>query len=400
MYPFGRLPDNLAAFAGVMRRDHAFRTGPGELVDAARALEIVDLHDQRAVRDALRPVLCSTPGDVEVFDEAFTAFFFPGPVGVPQPDRKNVPRRDCEQGEVGEDRRAERRPSEPDADAATDDRPEAVEIPADTPDSADSTPAVAMQMVHASYSPLRALGRTSIAVAPAGTEWHAAARALVRRLELGLSRRWVPARTGLRFDLRRTLRASLQTGGEPVGPRWRRRQRRVPRFVVLVDGSRSMSDAAGIAMTLAAAVASVTPRIEVFTFSTALQRVTRDVRRAAAGGPVTIESERETWGGGTSIGACLRACLRTPDGRRIGRDTVVIIASDGLDVGEPDTLRAAMHDLKSRAAGVVWLNPLLETPGYEPTSRGMRAARPFISTFSSVRDAAGLARLARHVRLR
>ena len=268
------------------------------------------------------------------------------------------------------------------------------------PETAEDSAATTLRVAGASYSPLRALGRTGITVAPAGADWRDAARGLVRRLELGLSRRWVPARTGRRFDLRRTLRASLQTGGVPVGPRWRWRPRRVPRFVVLVDGSRSMSGAASTAMTIAAALAGVTPRIEMFTFSTALQRVTGDLRRATAGVRVTIESERDAWGGGTSIGACLRACLRSPEGRRIGRDTVVIIASDGLDVGEPDTLRSAMHDLRTRAAAVVWLNPLLDTPGYEPTSRGMRAARPFITTFANVKDAAGLARLSRRIRVR
>jgi len=49
---------------------------------------------------------------------------------------------------------------------------------------------------------------------------------------------------------------------------------------------------------------------------------------------------------------------------------------------------------------VVWLNPLLDTPGYEPTASGMRAARPFVDTFASVNDAAAFARLARSVRVR
>ena len=77
-----------------------------------------------------------------------------------------------------------------------------------------------------------------------------------------------------------------------------------------------------------------------------------------------------------------------------------MIASDGLDVGEPDMLRDAMRELHRRSAGVVWLNPLLETPGYEPTARGMRAARPYVTTFTSVTDASGLARLSRTVRIR
>ena len=67
---------------------------------------------------------------------------------------------------------------------------------------------------------------------------------------------------------------------------------------------------------------------------------------------------------------------------------------------DPEVLRGAMREIRRRAAGVAWLNPLLDTPGYEPSARGMAAARPFITTFSSVPDAPGLARLARTLRLR
>jgi uncharacterized protein with von Willebrand factor type A (vWA) domain len=66
----------------------------------------------------------------------------------------------------------------------------------------------------------------------------------------------------------------------------------------------------------------------------------------------------------------------------------------------PDVLRDAMREVRRRSAGVVWLNPLLATDGYEPTAAGMSAARPYISTFASVADQAGLARLSRVVRLR
>ena len=86
--------------------------------------------------------------------------------------------------------------------------------------------------------------------------------------------------------------------------------------------------------------------------------------------------------------------------RLLRRETIVIIASDGLDVGDTEILRQVMRDIHRRAAGVVWLNPLLDTPGYQPTAGGMRAARPYVGTFSSVGSAEQLARLARVVRLR
>jgi uncharacterized protein with von Willebrand factor type A (vWA) domain len=169
---------------------------------------------------------------------------------------------------------------------------------------------------------------------------------------------------------------------------------------MLVDGSRSMSAHARTALQMAVAMATATMRIEVFTFSTGLQRVTDEVRRAAAGERLRLDCLHHAWAGGTTIGACLRDFLQRFGERMVGRDTVVMIASDGLDVGAPDMLREAMQELHRRSAGVVWLNPLLETDGYEPTASGMRAARPYVTTFTSVNDTSGLARLARTIRIR
>jgi uncharacterized protein with von Willebrand factor type A (vWA) domain len=250
------------------------------------------------------------------------------------------------------------------------------------------------------YSPLSAEGWPVIELTPSDRSWRRAARALVRRVELGLSRRWRPARRGQRLDVRRTLRTSVQTGGEVFAPRWLSRPKRAARFIVLIDGSRSMSAAAETALRMAVSIASVTSRIEVFTFSTSLQRVTRPVRQAGEGRPAYVRSVRHAWGGGTDIGGCLREFLQGSGRRGLGRDTVVLIASDGLDVGSVDTLREAMRSLFARAGGVVWLNPLLETSDYQPIAAGMRAARPFVSTFASVSDARGLHRLARMARER
>ena len=255
-------------------------------------------------------------------------------------------------------------------------------------------------VAYATYSPLEAESGGAPELKRAEPVWCAAACAFVRRLHLGLSRRWRPAARGRRFDLRRTLRTSLQTGGEALTALWLRRSRRTPRFVLLVDGSRSMSAYAPTALQIAVAMASATMRIEVLTFSTALERVTRDVRRAAAGEIRRLEHLHYAWAGGTSIGRCLRDFLQRFGERMVTRDTVVLIVSDGLDTGEPAVLGEAMRELHRRSAGLVWLNPLLETPGYEPIALGMAAARPYITTFASVTDAEGFTRLSRLVRVR
>ena len=395
MYPFASLPENLAAFCAFLRRDHGFRIGPGDLHDAARALDVVDISDVRAVRHALRPLLSTTLDDAMAFDEAFARFFFPRAAA-----RRNEMPSTRERG------------SDPDGDQWPIERGRAAPSAADTDDAvwvgdgsltpmetADRDHAEPVRLSRSSYSPL-----AGTAAAPRVTAvdavWREAARSLIRRLHLGLSRRWRPAARGRRFDVRRTLRASLQTGAEPLSPRWLRRPRRTPQIVLLIDGSRSMGVHAQTMLQVAVALATATRRLEVFTFSTSLQRVTGDVRRAAAGEARCLEQSGHAWGGGTSIGGCLREFLGRFGDRLVARHTVVIIASDGLDVGEPALLRDATRELHRRSAGIIWLNPLLDTPGYEPTASGMRAARPYVGTFASVSDAAGLARLSRAARVR
>jgi uncharacterized protein with von Willebrand factor type A (vWA) domain len=122
--------------------------------------------------------------------------------------------------------------------------------------------------------------------------------------------------------------------------------------------------------------------------------------RAAAGEQRLLPRLRRAWGGGTSIGACLNEFVTRFGERLVGRDAVVVIVSDGLDVGAPDVLRRTMAHLHRRSAAVIWLNPLLDVPGYEPTAIGMRAARPFVTTFACVRDATDLLELSRVVRVR
>lgn len=401
-FPFESLPENLAAFCALLRREHRFRVGPRELQDAARALELAELGDERAVRDTLRPVLTSSLEDVRVFDAAFDRFFHRIERGAPPRDALAAAVDDRPRSPEGS---PVVRDAEPLSAAA---RPRGTDEGSDEAGKgegaggpvqriSDETDERRVWMLRTSYSPIEAEGAAPD-LEPAGRAWREAASALVSRVRRGRSRRWIPARRGPRFDVRRALRVSLATAGDVVMPRWRARPRRRPRFVLLIDGSRSMSAHAAPALATAVALSAVSRSVETFTFSTALRRVTPDVRRAAAGERRRLRLHH-AWGGGTTIGACLREFLEEFGERLLTRDTLVIVVSDGLDVGRPDVLRDAMARLSRRAAGVVWINPLLETPGYQPTAAGMRAARPFVTKLAAVPDAAGLLRLARSLTL-
>ena len=160
MYPFGSLPENLIAFCAVLRRDHGFRIGPGEMHDAARALEIVDLSDEHAVRHALRPILSGTLHDASVFDQAFADFVFPGPRGIRQDQMPSARREPASDADGRQERfEHERRATPPHDDL---DDVESAAGASDGPivplETTDSDLEEAALLARSSYSPLAAAG--------------------------------------------------------------------------------------------------------------------------------------------------------------------------------------------------------------------------------------------------
>ncbi len=218
----------------------------------------------------------------------------------------------------------------------------------------------------------------------------AALAELMKRLKLNVpsrrTRRREPARRGSP-DLRRTLRRSFRTGGEPVERAWRTRRRRRRRLVLLLDVSGSMTDYSRPLVLFARAALQADARWEAFCFGTRLTRITKalsaaDVKEALRG----AAEEVVDWNGGTRIGDAVGALMRT----NVVRGAVVVICSDGLDVGEPELLCAEMARLSQLAYRVVWLNPLKEDPSYEPLARGMKAALPHVDVFLSGHNLASL----------
>jgi uncharacterized protein with von Willebrand factor type A (vWA) domain len=204
------------------------------------------------------------------------------------------------------------------------------------------------------------------------------------RLPLRRSRRRRHARRG-EPDLRRTLRQALRTGGDPA--RFVRKERRLKprRVILLLDVSGSMSTYVRPLVLLAHAALQANKRWEVFCFATRLTRLThaladgdpeRALRRAS--------SEVVDWEGGTRIGESIKRFLDDYGHSGMARGAVVVICSDGFDVGEADVLGEQMARLSRLAYRVVWLNPLLALPSYEPRAAGMRAALPYVDVFADL----------------
>jgi uncharacterized protein with von Willebrand factor type A (vWA) domain len=201
-------------------------------------------------------------------------------------------------------------------------------------------------------------------------------------------------------DLRRTIRRSLRRGGEIVELAYRRRKIQKTRVVLLADVSGSMDLYSRFLIQFVYALQHALGQVETLVFSTSLTRITDamsedDLRRALDEVARTVPD----WSGGTKIGASLRAFLERFPGLVTPR-TVVIVISDGWDTGDIAILEQAMAELHRRAGRVIWLNPLLGSPGYEPICQGMRAALPFVDVFASAHNLESLRRLERHLAMR
>src|SRR5207245_6291126 len=154
---------------------------------------------------------------------------------------------------------------------------------------------------------------------------------IARRLAARPSRRWKPASSGARIDLRRTLRRA--TAGELVDLRFRRRKPRKTRIVAICDVSGSMDLYSRFLLQFLYALQGTVARVESFVFSTVLRRVTDVLRQPDDARMLRGRSaEVPDWSGGTRIGESLSTFNRDW-GRIVDRRTVVVILSDGWDTG-------------------------------------------------------------------
>ena len=206
------------------------------------------------------------------------------------------------------------------------------------------------------------------------------------------TRRRVPARAGTP-DLPRTLRRSFRTGGEPLERAFRSRRRRRRRLVLVLDVSGSMDAHARALVLFAHAALRANPGWEAFCFGTRLTRVTGALTRSDPDEALARAAEEVVdWSGGTRIGESLEHLLGEHAG--LARGSVVVVCSDGLEVGDPEHLGEQMERLRRLAYRVVWLNPLKEDPAYEPLARGMKAALPHVDLFASGHSLAELEEVA------
>jgi uncharacterized protein with von Willebrand factor type A (vWA) domain len=370
---------------GRMLRGHGLSVTTAELSDAVRALEHLDLLDRDEVYLGLRSVLLSRIEEQPAFDRCFEAFWRRG-------ERKGegntgllVP-----PGSPGEAHEAQGVPvtgrwkrEEAALEAWGDDEDGKGAEPLGVPAAGDRERLMEQDFSSFPADQLDELLRLTVQIA--------------RRLASRFSRRRRPSRRRGVVDLRRTFRANLMRG-EVIELRRRERKRKKARLVLLCDVSGSMDLYSRFLVQFLYALQNVFGRVETFTFSTRLTRVTDHLRGRPYRQALRRLCDVRDWSGGTRIGESLAAFNREWGVKLLDRRTIVIVLSDGWDTGEPELLADSLLGIKRKAGRLLWLNPLLGSPAYQPLTRGMAAALPLLDHFAPAHNLQSLRRLAGQIR--
>jgi uncharacterized protein with von Willebrand factor type A (vWA) domain len=247
------------------------------------------------------------------------------------------------------------------------------------------------------YSPREILKDYDFKYIPAGYDERMAR--IIREILAPLLRRFGvrkrPVPYGTTLDFRKMMRRNVRYGGEILElPRLKPR-RRIRRLVFLCDVSGSMNPYLRFMLRFIKEVQQIPTRVETFVFATRLHRITPALTRLPFAGALQEVSQTvKDWSGGTRIGSCLEEFNAFRGGAMLGSSTVLLIHSDGWDRGDTALLESEMARIHRRAYRVLWINPLLGGPSYEPSCRGMQAALPHIDSFIPGHNISGLERLA------
>jgi uncharacterized protein with von Willebrand factor type A (vWA) domain len=369
--PEGPLPPLIRFGRDLRRRD--LPVGTGRILTFVRAVDALGLVDRDALYWAGRATLIARREDIPTFDEAFDEWYgslrstedLQVELDLPAPGPEDAAAGSMQDLEVQLAQAAAEWHHAEDEEEVAPNEESSIRIVASGAEVLRSK----------SFSDLSETERARVA---------ALIRSLRLRVPVERTRRTRPATKGGRFDLRRTLRRSLRTQGEPFERAWRARTARRRPLVLILDISGSMAPYSRALMQFAYAAMAAGRRVETFVFGTRLTRVTRTLRTRDPDRALRdIGRQVEDWEGGTRIGESLRALLDAWSQRAALRGAVVVLCSDGLERGDPELLRAQMTRLRRLAHRVIWVNPLKGSPRYEPLARGMAAALPSVDVFLS-----------------
>jgi uncharacterized protein with von Willebrand factor type A (vWA) domain len=356
-------------------RANGLGSGTKTTIDCLQVLRIVKDADPETLEYALRAVLCSSKEEWDLFDKLF-ATIREGPEPT-QSSHKSGKNRFSIGGSSREQSilRLGRDIGRSDLESQ--------------PDKAASGASLIERLIKTDFA---LIPQTDLA------ELERLSLRLLRRLSRRISRKFRTTHRRGAVDLRRTIRGNLAHGGDLIELRHRRRKRQRAKLILLLDVSDSMNLYSLFLLKFAYALKKHSSAAESFIFSTKLVDINSALKARRLSEVLALLSEMTTgWSSGTRIGGSMLDFNRLYAGKLLSRETVFIILSDGWDTEDPELLGTELRKIKLRVSKLVWLNPLLGLERYEPITRGMKAALPYIDVFAPAHNLQSLLALEKHL---
>jgi uncharacterized protein len=362
----GQTADNIVGFARALRAA-GVPVGPGGIIDAMNALQLVDIGNRADVFATLEAIFVKRHEHAAIFAQAFDLFFRAADDWKQMLDSAPLPDQARKKPQP-----ASRRVQE-----------------AFSQTQMTETPQAQAEEIRLSVSDKEILQKKDFAqmtAAEIAEVTRAIASMKLPQAELR-TRRYRPDTRGLRLDMRRTLRGSLRTGGDIIDIRKLGKIEKPAPIVALLDISGSMSEYTRLFLHFLHATTDARKRVSVFLFGTRLTNVTRSLRaRDPDEALASCSSAVEDWAGGTRIATSLHTFNKLWGRRVLGQGAIVLLISDGLEREADARLAFEMDRLHRSCRRLVWLNPLLRYGGFEPKAQGIKMMLPHVDEFRPVHN--------------
>ncbi|WP_419903314.1 vWA domain-containing protein [Kiloniella sp.] len=214
---------------------------------------------------------------------------------------------------------------------------------------------------------------------------------LIKRLKLPaediVTRRFSPTLRRHRVDMRRSMQASMRSGGDIIELRHKSPQHKRAPLVILCDISGSMSHYSRMLLHFIHTLSGARDRIHSFVFGTRLHNITRhmlntDVDEALG----AVGRQVDDWSGGTRIATALHDFNQQWSRRVLGQGANVLLITDGLERESDQDLSLEMDRLHRSCRKLIWLNPLLRYDAFEAKARGIKLMLPHVDEFRSAHN--------------
>ena len=372
------LTEQMLGFVRYIRDNH-FNIGIQESLDCQRLAAQVDISNKRQFQFKLKSLLCSSRVDWVRFDELFDVYW--QGKNARQKASSTLGGKGARTSAMGQTRK--------DKNEGTFDIPDADALSGDDSSKGD--------MSHEGASAIDGIASKDFSQLVNNAELRAMeelTERLAQRIRRRLLRRHRLSQKGQKIDMRRTLRQSLQYGGLPIELSIKKRRQQIPKIVVLMDVSRSMSVYSYLFLRFTRGILGAFKDADAYAFHTRLIHIGETLRernRQHLAEKMALISSG--WEGGTRIDKSLAEFNRRYARNVLNGRTIVLIVSDGYDTGEPEALVEQLNRVKRRSRRLVWINPLLGKKNYTPSTQCMKAALPLLDLFAPGNNLNSLAEL-------